>query len=195
MKHAIIASHPRRRSFTMAMAKAYEAALIDRGDEVVVRDLYRMRFDPRLRAGELPDPSGFAPRPDVVAERRLLADVDCFAFFYPVWFNAPPAIHKGYMDRVFGMDFGYGRETLDGSRGLLEGRRMITFSSSGAPMEWVKQTGAWDALRNLFDEHFAQVCGMTVIDHVHFGGIVPGVTSEHMELHREVVRAKVLEHF
>lgn len=195
MKHAIIASHPRRRSFTMAMAKAYEAALIDRGDEVVVRDLYRMRFDPRLRAGELPDPSGFAPRPDVVAERRLLADVDCFAFFYPVWFNAPPAIHKGYVDRVFGFGFGYGMGALSSNEPLLSGRRMISFSASGAPMNWVVETGAWDAIRKLFDEHFAAVCGLTVEDHVHFGGIVPGITRDAVAGCAGTVRAKVDECF
>lgn len=195
MKHAIIVSHPKRRSFTMAMAKTYESALGGLDHSTALRDLYRMRFDPRLHAGEVPDAHGFSARPDVLAERKLLDDADVFAFFYPVWFNAPPAIHKGYIERVFGMGFGYGAESLGGNTQLLEGRRMITFSSSGAPMEWVRQTGAWDALRKLFDEHFANVCGLTVVDHVHFGGITSGLTSEQMTLHADRVRAKVLEHF
>ena len=195
MKHAIIVSHPRRRSFTMAMALAYQGALESRGHTVLVRDLYRMRFDPRLAAGELPHPRGFAPRPDVAAERERLADVEAFAFFYPVWFNAPPAIHKGYVDRVFGMNFGYGMGALGSNEPLLSGRSMISFSASGAPMEWVVETGAWEAMRKLFDDHFAAVCGLDVLDHVHFGGVTPGLTSEQVKLHAEVVRAKAAELF
>src|SRR5689334_9576461 len=103
MKHALIIAHPAAHSFTLTMAEAYAAALAGHGHEVLVRDLYRMDFDPRLRAGEIPGPAGFEPRPDVKAERQLLQDVRAFAFFYPVWFNAPPAMLKGYIDRVFGM--------------------------------------------------------------------------------------------
>ncbi len=55
---------------------------------------------------------------------------------------------------------------------------MVSFSSSGAPMGWMIQTGAWDAMRKLFDEHVANVCGLSVLDHVHFGGIVPNITPE-----------------
>ncbi len=47
MKQVLIVSHPRARSFTMAMAEAYAAAAQDEGGEVVVRDLYRQGFDPR----------------------------------------------------------------------------------------------------------------------------------------------------
>lgn len=70
---------------------------------MIVRDLYRLNFDPRLRARELPDHEGYAARPDVRRERSAIEDADVFALFYPLWFNAAPAIMKGYMDQVFGM--------------------------------------------------------------------------------------------
>jgi NAD(P)H dehydrogenase (quinone) len=177
MKHALIVAHPNPDSFNLAMAHAYEAAAKALGHAVVMRDLYRTGFDPRLGLAELPGPKGFAPGADVVAERALIADADVFAFVYPLWFYAPPAMLKGYIDRVFGMGFGYGRGE-GGNAPLLSGRMMISLSSSGAPEAWMRQTGDWDAMRKLFDTHVAGVCGLSVVDHLHFGGIVPGITAE-----------------
>ncbi len=194
MKHAVIVSHPKPDSFTLAMARAYEGVLLAEGHVVLVRDLYRMGFDPRLAAGEIPSPHGFAPQDDIKAERALLQDVDVFAFFYPVWFNAPPAMTKGYIDRVFGMGFGYGMER-GGNAPLLTGRRMISVSSSGAPKSWMVETGAWDAMRKLFDEHVAAVCGLSMVDHLHFGGIVPDITAEAVETCAEQVRGAAAAHF
>ena len=194
MKHALIIAHPAAESFTMTMAKAYAGALADHGHEAVVRDLYRIEFDPRLQAGEIPGPGGYEPREDVKAEREMLHDVRAFAFFYPVWFNAPPAMLKGYLDRVFGMGFGYGMGE-NGNEPLLSGRSLVSFTSSGAPKRWMVETGAWDAMRKLFDEHVAGVCGLAVLDHLHFGAITPGITSEAVEACAEEVRAAAAKHF
>jgi NAD(P)H dehydrogenase (quinone) len=194
MKHAVIAAHPKTDSFTLAMVDAYAGALRGFGHEVLVRDLYRMGFDPRLAADELPGPGVPVPHDDVKAERDLLADVKSFAFFYPVWFNAPPAMIKGYIDRVFGMGFGYGMGE-GGNAPLLGGASLISFTSSGAPKSWMVQTGAWDAMRKLFDEHVAGVCGLVVLDHVHFGAIVPNITSEAVQSCADEVRATAGRHF
>ena len=50
-------------------------------------------------------------------------------------------------------------------------------------------------LRKLFDEHFAAVCGLDVLDHVHFGGVTPGLPAEQVKLQADVVRAKAAELF
>lgn len=194
MHHAVIVAHPNPDSFNLAMARAYAAAAQAQGDTVALRDLYRMDFDPRLGAGEIPGPSGFQAGADVVAERAALSPVDVFVFVYPLWFNAPPAMLKGYLDRVFGMGFGYGPGP-EGNRPLLRGRRMISLSSSGAPQAWMRQTGMWDATRKLFDEHFSGVCGLTVVDHLHFGGIVPGITAEAVKGCADQVAEAVARHF
>lgn len=194
MKHALIVAHPNPGSFNLAMARAYETAVQAQGDVVVLRDLYRLNFDPRLAAGEIPSPGGFAPGADVLAERAQIGDADVFAFVYPLWFNAPPAMLKGYLDRVFGMGFGYGPGAA-GNEPLLRGRRMISVSSSGAPEAWMRQTGMWDATRKLFDEHFAAVCGLTVVDHLHFGGIVPGITADAAASCADTVSDAVSRHF
>jgi NAD(P)H dehydrogenase (quinone) len=190
MKHALIVAHPNQESFAMAMAQAYADAAAARNDSVLLRDLYRMGFDPCLHADELPWAENYKPRADILAERKLLGDADIFVFVYPFWFNAPPAILKGYVDRVFGTGFGY--EAMPaGSKPLLGNKRLISVTSSGAPKQWVEQSGAFDAERKLFDEHIAAVCGMRVIDHLHFGRIVPGIREDAVGICAAAVRAAV----
>jgi NAD(P)H dehydrogenase (quinone) len=173
MKHAVIVGHPDPKSFNLMIASHYCGAVRARGQEAVLRDLYRVGFDPVLRDEELPAPGKDKPAKDVLAERRLIADADVFAFVYPLWFNAPPAIIKGYMDRVFGLGFGFGPISQGGNAPLLAGKQLLGFSSSGAPADWLRKEGGLMAIRNLFDEHFAAVCGLKLLDHVHFGGIHP----------------------
>jgi NAD(P)H dehydrogenase (quinone) len=194
MKHAVVIAHPKTKSLTCAAAAAYAEAARGLGHEVVDRDLYRMGFDPCLKAAEIPTETGPEFAPDVVAERAALADVDVFCFVYPLWFNAPPAILKGYLDRVFSMGFGFA-PGFGGTEPLLDGKKMITFSFSGAPEEWVRETGAFQALTTLFDRHVAGVCGLQILGHVHTGGVVPDMTEEAVGEVLEKVRATVRASF
>lgn len=194
MKHAVILAHPRRRSLSSAIAQAYRETVGRLGHEVVVRDLYAMRFDPCLKPEEIPGPGLPRFRTDVLLERDRLADVEVFAFVYPLWFNAPPAILKGYVDRVFSMGFGF-EAAFGGTDSKLNGRRLISFTTSGAPDHWVRDTGALTALDRLFDAHLAGVCGLSVIDHVHFGGMVPGITQEAVDDMLAKVRSATSAHF
>ncbi|MBU6296791.1 MAG: NAD(P)H-dependent oxidoreductase [Alphaproteobacteria bacterium] len=194
MQHALIIAHPNPRSFVSSLALAYGEAAEGLGHKTIMRDLYGMAFDPCLKADEIPTSAGYAPRADVVGERVILRDVDVFALFYPFWLNAPPAMLKGYLDRVFGMGFAYGKGKA-GNEPLLRGRKLISFTTSGAPTEWVMKTGAWEAVRTLFDEHVAAVCGMQVADHVHFGGIVPGIRGDVVARHQQMVRDTVARQF
>jgi len=194
MKHAVVIAHPKAESLTCAAAAAYAEAARALGHEVIVRDLYRMGFDPCLKASEIPTETGARFEPDVVAERAALADVDVFCFVYPLWFNAPPAILKGYLDRVFSMGFGFG-PALGGTEPLLDGKKLISFSFSGAPEEWVRDTGAFQALTTLLDRHVAGVCGLQILDHVHTGGIVPQMGEEAAGAVLEKVREAVRKSF
>lgn len=177
MKHAVVVAHPKADSLTCAIGRTYAEAVREMGQEAIVRDLYRIGFDPCLKASEIPGPAGARFGDDVVAERQILSGCEVFAFVYPFWFNGPPAILKGYVDRVFSLGFGY-EPALHGTDPLLTGRRLISFTTSGAPEAWVRDTGAMGALTAIFDSHVANVCGLTLVDHVHTGGIVPGITAE-----------------
>jgi NAD(P)H dehydrogenase (quinone) len=195
MKHAVILAHPSETSFTATIAETWCAAARSAGHEVALRDLYRIGFDPCLQDSEIPRPTGFTVGDDVKAEREIIGGADLFVFVYPLWFYAPPAMLKGYIDRVFGMGFGYGPQQQGGNQPLLEGRKMLSFTASGAPSFWVEERGDLAAIRKLFDEHVAGVCGMRVIDHVHFGGIVPELRKEAVEHHQATARTTFAKHF
>jgi NAD(P)H dehydrogenase (quinone) len=194
MKHVVVVAHPKPDSFNLTMAHAYQQAAEAAGETVVLRDLYRMGFDPRLAAGELPNAAGFAAGDDIKAERALIGDAGVFVFVYPLMFDSPPAMLKGYLERVFGMGFGFGPGE-NGNEPLLRGRSMISLTSSGGPRAWLEQTGDWAALCKLFDEHFAAACGLSVLDHLHFGGIAPGITRESVDHCRAQVKAMVKTQF
>ena len=193
MKHAVIFAHPNLESFTGSVANAYAQAVTALGHDVIVRDLYRMNFQPCLQSEELPVAEGFHPLADVAAERALLRDADVFVLCYPLWLDTPPAMMKGYLERVFGYGFAYGKQGR--SEPLLSGRKLLTFSSSGAPLHWVEQTGAFGAIKTLFHQYFAEVCGMAALDHVHFGGIVPGIRRDAVENRLAEVRSTAKKYF
>lgn len=192
MKHALIVGHPSPRSFCMSLARRYADVARELGDTVAFRDLYEIQFEPRLSDAEIPKPGGFTPAADVLREREFIHDADVFAFIYPLWFNAPPAIVTGYVQRVFAMGFGYSPPRGGGNQPLLAGRKLATFTSSGAPTEWLVKEGAWAAIQNLFDEHFANVCGLTIAEHLHFGDVTPGmrpdVAAAHFRSTEDAVR-------
>jgi NAD(P)H dehydrogenase (quinone) len=176
-KHAVVVAHPNPDSFTLSVAHRYCAAAQARGYRPVLRDLYRMGFDPRLRSDEIPRPGGFGPAEDVKAERSLVGDADVFVFVYPLWFYDRPAILKGYIDRVFGMGFGYGPIAGGRNQPLLAGRGMLSFTSSGSPLAWLQEEGTWAPILTLLDSHLSRVCGFSVLDHVHFGEVTPGLSD------------------
>lgn len=191
MKHAVIVGHPNPQSFTCNVARAYADAISAKGGRIVLRDLCAMNFDPRMRVDELPGSARFAPEPDVMAEREFIGDADVFVFVYPLWFNGPPAMVKGYMERVFGMGFGYGERRGGANPPLLSGRKLLSFTSSGAPSQWLQRQDSWEAIRILFDRHFAAVCGLTELEHIHFGGIHPGMAAPAVESALDRVRGAV----
>ncbi len=194
MKHAVIFAHPKARSFTGAVADAYSEAVQALGHTVVQRDLYRIGFDPVLKPEELPWADTKATAPDVTAERALLQGADVFVLVYPFWLNAPPAMMKGYLERVFGFGFGYGAGGHSYNP-LLSGRRLLSFTSSGAPSAWLQKTGAFDAVRMLFDTYLADLCGMTLIDHVHSGSVSPGASDAFIQARLADVRVAAAKYF
>jgi len=191
MKTAVILAHPNPQSFCAAIARTCLETLKTSGAEVVLRDLYAMDFDPRLKAAELPTLQGWTMAADVIAERELLAGVDSFVFVYPFWFNAPPAILKGYADRVLSMGFGY-QPGPHGGDPLLAGKTLMTFSTSGAPEHWIDSTGALNALMRVFDLHLAAVTGLRVLGHEHLGGIVAPMRQDAADDLLQRVSASIL---
>lgn len=93
----VILGHPDTTSFCGAMASAYEAGATAAGHEVRRLDLGRLRFDPILH-------QGYAEQqplePDLVEAQTAISRADHLVFVYPVWWGGPPALLKGFFDRL-----------------------------------------------------------------------------------------------
>ena len=112
----IVLAHPDARSFNGAWAQASADASRRLGHEVLWSDLGTIGFDPAERAAHY-DPEFSAQRfdplkaqeaasardalpADVAAETAKLHRADRVIFHFPIWWFAPPAILKGWFDRV-----------------------------------------------------------------------------------------------
>lgn len=195
MKHAIIVGHPDAQSFNVSVANAYAEAAAELGHETVLRDLYRIGFDPCLKATERPDAPNFTIADDVRIEQDLLTDCDVFVLVYPIWLGAPPAILKGYIERVFNHGFAFDAFHAGRAQPLLTGKKMISFTSSGSTRAWLEENGVWESLRTIFDDYVAKGCGLEVVDHHHFPSVNPGLGERWVIENLATVRGKFRSHF
>ena len=171
LKHAIVACHPAEDSFTLAIARRYAEAVGEHGHESILRDLYRLGFDPVLKEEERHG----HPGADVTAEWDVIGDPDVFVLVYPIWFGAPPAMMKGYIDRVFGAGraLGSAGEGTESSR--LAGKHLVSLTLSGTMRSWLDEKGVLGSLRNVFDRYMADVFGLAETHHYHYDGVQPGL--------------------
>ena len=174
-RHAVILCHPDPASFNRAIAETYARAVREIGHEVVLRDLYAMGFDPVLKAGERPTVEGFRIGDDVRAEMELLADCDLFVLVYPIWFGTPPAMLKGYVERVLGAGINPRDVEERSGRSFLAGKRLVSFTTSATSEPWLNEQGQWLSLRYIFDHYITQAFGMLPDDHVHFANVTAGM--------------------
>jgi len=195
MKHLIVVAHPHEASFTMSLARAYADELEKLGHETHTCDLYRLDFNPVLGPAELSGPAAGSPMPgDVRREQDHLRSAAAIAFIYPLWWASMPAIMKGYIDRVFSYGFAY--DFKGGAmRGLLSGRKAVVITVSAAPLEEMRKSGDWDALQTLQDAHIFRTCGFDLIEHLHFGSVVPGLSEGAVRHHLERARSCAGRHF
>ncbi|CAN5286873.1 hypothetical protein BH10PSE1_BH10PSE1_24940 [soil metagenome] len=96
----------------------------------------------------------------------------------------------GYVARVFGLGFAYSPVQAGGNQPLLAGRRLVSFTSSGAPQAWVGSSGAWGAMNQNFDAHFAAVTGLERAGHHNVGGVEPGMREDVVTRHGAEARAE-----
>jgi NAD(P)H dehydrogenase (quinone) len=188
-KHAIIVCHPEVKSFTLSVAERYAEAVRAHGHEAVLRDLYRMSFDPVLRAQERHG----EPAEDVVKEWGTLGKPDVFVLVYPVWFGTPPAMLKGYIDRVFGAgrEVGWGGE--GGTAELLAGKRLVSLTSSGSMRAWLSEKGVLGSLRTVYDRYFSEVFGFEETHRYHFDGVIEDIPEREISMHLKEVEGAARE--
>ncbi len=185
-RHAVILCHPDPDSFNAAMAKRYCDAVTEVGHQAVLRDLYRIDFDPVLKSPEQPHSGDDALAPDVIAEIEAIRDADVFVLVYPIWFGTPPAMMKGYVERVFGAGFDHRAMRARDRHSFMACKQLLSLSSSGNSIQWLEEQGAWLSLRNVFDNYLATAFSMASNEHIHFSNIVDPMTKHNVDA--ELVR-------
>ncbi|XVQ14240.1 NAD(P)H-dependent oxidoreductase [Spirillospora sp. CA-255316] len=145
-------AHPEPRSLNGALRDEGLHTLKALGHEVRESDLYGMGWNPvvtaadyahdpaeRLLVGQASEDayrSGTLSQ-DVQAELEKLGWADAVVLQFPLWWLGPPAILKGWIDRVFVQGFAYGVKDDDGrplryGDGNLTGKRAMVVTTIGA---------------------------------------------------------------
>ncbi|HXH33594.1 MAG TPA: NAD(P)H-dependent oxidoreductase [Plantibacter sp.] len=146
-----VSAHPTRDSFTGRLMQAGIDEL-SREYTVTTSDLYAQGFDPRLSErdlGAVPEgyrgvvdrmgdasAAGLVPE-DVRQEQAKLAAASLVILQFPLWWYGPPAMLKGWFDRVLTNGFAYGDD--DPTTGIprrygdapLAGRRALVIVTAG----------------------------------------------------------------
>lgn len=188
-RHVVILCHPEQDSFNAAMAAAYSATVREQGHEVIVRDLYAMGFHPVLKSAERPGP-GERQFADVEDELAVLKDTDVFVLVYPIWFGGPPAMLKGYVERVLGSGVLPDAVYEGTAKGVLAGKQLLSFTTSGLKEIWLDEMGQLRALTQAFDHYIEHAFAMAPSRHVHFGHITADMEPVWARRHLEEVRGQ-----
>ncbi|MET9494480.1 NAD(P)H-dependent oxidoreductase [Streptomyces sp. NPDC006552] len=149
-----IFAHPDQRSLNGSLMREALCCLDAEGHEHVVSDLYAMKWKAVVDADDFPEGADGSDRlfvgaeqehaykegtlrADIRAEQAKLAWADVVVFHFPLWWFGPPAILKGWIDRVLTQGLGFGVKDDAGRTrrygdGGLAGKRAWIVTSVGA---------------------------------------------------------------
>ena len=135
MKGLIILGHPAVGSFNHALAHTIRQTWEAAGCDVTFHDLAAEGFDPRMTAAEAREGASDDP----VIQRHIadLCNADILAVVHPNCWGAPPAIMKGWIDRVFAENAAYafekGIDQGDTPVGLLKIKAALVINTGNTP--------------------------------------------------------------
>jgi len=179
MNISVILAHPGEGSFNHAIAEAAVEVLSQNGHDVRYHALYRENFDPVLPAGEVS--KGAQLPPEIGQHCREIAEADGIIIVHPNWWGQPPAILKGWVDRVIRPGVAYEFVEGDGGegvpRGLLQARSALVFNTSntGAARE---QAVFGDPLETIWRNCIFDLCGVPTFFRKTFAIMVTSTEEE-----------------
>ena len=164
MNVLIVYAHPNPRSFNRAILETVDTALREQDHATRIHDLYQMRFRAVLDSedllrnwrGELPD--------EILREQETVRWAQGLVFVYPIWWFGPPAILKGWIDRVFVRKFAFDF-TAAGMEGLLTHDQALIINTLGGD-EATYQRERWhELLVRPIAEGVLGACGVRHVVH------------------------------
>ncbi|RJP62303.1 MAG: flavodoxin family protein [Candidatus Auribacter fodinae] len=195
MKISVILAHPDTSSFNHAIASTAVETLRQAKHEVFFHDLYQENFNPLLPAGEIPRD---ADLPSAIENHCTeIAEADGIIIIHPNWWGQPPAILKGWVDRVIRPGVAY--EFLEGDDGegvpcgLLKVKTALVFNTSNT--ETLRERDVFcDPLETIWKNCIFGLCGVHNFHRKMFNIIVTSSEAQRKKWLNEV-RQTVMELF
>ena len=195
MRVSVILAHPRKGSFNHAIAETAVKTLQDCGHTVFFHDLYEEGFDPILRSEEMQ--KGTSVEATVERHCAETAMADGIIIVHPNWWGQPPAVLKGWVDRVIRPGVAY--EFIEGDAGegvpvgLLCARSALVFNTSNTyPERELSVFG--DPLETIWKNCIFGLCGVEGFYRRTFSVVVTS-TPEQRSGWLEETSAAVRRHF
>jgi NAD(P)H dehydrogenase (quinone) len=195
MKVSVILAHPNETSFNHAIARTAREQLLLDGHEVRFHDLYGEKFDPILPGPEIPQDASL---PDEIAKHCTeLSQAEGIVIVHPNWWGQPPAILKGWVDRVIRPGAAY--EFLEGDsgegvpNGLLNAKAAVVFNTSNTGSEREKAIFG-DPLEAIWKNCIFGLCGVHKVFRQTFTIVVTS-TEDRRRQWLEEVRHRIHEVF
>lgn len=173
MNILIILAHPDKASFNHAIAGICRDRLSSMGHTVFYHDLYEEAFSPTITSMEIPK--------DVQLDKEIqdhcndLKNSDGIIIVHPNWWGQPPAIMKGWIDRVIRPGLAYRFEDGDNGEGipvgLLKAKVALVFNTSNTSE--IRETNIFkDPLETIWKNCIFDFCGVKHFDRRMFRIIV-----------------------
>lgn len=126
VKCAVIFCHPSHsEGHGVKILGRVKQTLETSGAEFEIIDLYAEKFNPLMDEAEFKSyESGAQKKDDVARCQKIISSSGLLVFIYPSWWSTPPAMLKGFIDRVFTPGFAYNSENGE-MRGLLSSMRAL----------------------------------------------------------------------
>jgi putative NADPH-quinone reductase len=187
MTISVILAHPDERSLNHAIAQAAVTQLEHNGHEVYFHDLHKDVFDPQLACDEIPK-DAFLPAV-IKTHCEEIAEAEGIIIVHPNWWGQPPAILKGWVDRVIRPGIAY--EFLEDDsgegvpNGLLKAKAAIVFNTTNTEAEREKLVFG-DPLETIWKNCIFGLCGVDDFYRRMFGIVVTSTEKQRIEWIAEV---------
>jgi putative NADPH-quinone reductase len=187
LKICVILAHPQKGSFNHAIAETVVQTLNHNGYEVIFHDLYGEKFNPLLPGEEI---AGDAALPTLIEQHCLeISQAQGLVIIHPNWWGQPPAILKGWIDRVFRPGAAYKFQEGDKGEGvpigLLTAKAALVFNTANTPP--AREAAVFgDPLETIWKNCIFGLCGVENFCRRNFAVVVTSTLEERKTWLQEV---------
>ncbi len=157
MNSLIIVANPKLDSFSFAMSNKYKELATKQNYNIELIDLYRDKHQQAFFTYENANERSITPEMEYYQQK--IKNADEIVFVFPYWWGSMPAILKNFIDWNFSRGFAF-EYVNSRPKGLLQGKNVKIFTTTGAPYFYYKLMGVNSRLKKMFQKQIIEFCGM-----------------------------------